>query len=185
MAIYLSCRDKPKKHPFVARKEWNKISLGKQPSTGKTSVSLLLVRKNSEGYQDKISVFSPHFNAFSDRWWSGRFGSLSSAIFSCLNSRSLIHRCTSLMCSDFQLWRLASLPLLHWLVRSVIWLLKKFKEICIEATPIARNRYLTDYIDPSIVIGIFKKSQRFEALSSHAISEVGVKSGVVVVVEEL
>ncbi|KAL6727963.1 hypothetical protein Aduo_009791 [Ancylostoma duodenale] len=37
-AIYY--RDKPKKHPFVARKEWQKISLGKRPTTGKISLPL-------------------------------------------------------------------------------------------------------------------------------------------------
>ncbi|ETN82958.1 hypothetical protein NECAME_17592 [Necator americanus] len=34
----LQLRDKPKKHPFVARGEWQKISLGKKPVSGKTSI---------------------------------------------------------------------------------------------------------------------------------------------------
>ncbi|KAK6741581.1 hypothetical protein RB195_009446 [Necator americanus] len=37
-AVYY--RDKPKKHPFVARGEWQKISLGKKPVSGKTSPPL-------------------------------------------------------------------------------------------------------------------------------------------------
>ncbi|RCN29806.1 transporter, major facilitator family protein [Ancylostoma caninum] len=38
--IFLRKWNKATKHPFVARKEWQKISVGKRPTTGKTSLPL-------------------------------------------------------------------------------------------------------------------------------------------------